>query len=584
MKAVVVKYFLFGLILFSFSCGDSFLDRPPQVNITEESFWQNTQDMETYLNQFYALFPTYGTYDGGAYWLDRSTDNLIPTTYNARLAGLTVTPTSGSNLYYVNIRAVNYFLEKSAAMTLPENEKNPYIGEGLFFRAWYYWDLLKEYGGVPWIDKVLTTESPELYSSRTDRSEVATHILNDLDKAIEYLKPASEVSGFRLNKEIALAFKSRVALFEGTWEKYHNGSVFEASNNRSTYFLEAAIEAAQALIEGKYGTSYRIYSTGNIMKDYMNLFNQDNLQNNPEILFWRKYSTDLKFTHNCQRYIGILAGDFGISKTLIDSYLCSNGRPIHNSAGLYKGDDLPYSVFENRDLRLRQLTFVKGDPITIENGDTIKIFERGPLQMAGENFCPTGYQLKKGSSPENTNKVQTTDQTSITAYILFRYAEVLLNYAEAKAELGLLTQDDVDLTINAIRDRVGMAHLSLDNIVEDPAWDFPELSPIINEIRRERRIELACEGFRWDDLRRWRGHRLIKDIKPLGIKYNPKDYPELVIGKNVFLSADGYVDPYATSLPNGWQFNPERDYLAPLTLEELMLNSNLKQNPGWVTP
>ncbi len=583
MKAIV-NTLLSGLIFFSFSCGDNFLDRPPQINITEESFWQNTQDMETFLNQYYAMFPTYGTYDAGAYWLDRSTDNLIPTTYNARLAGLTVTPTSGSNLYYVNIRSVNYFLEKSEEMDLPDNEKNPYIGEGLFFRAWYYWDLLKEYGGVPWIDKVLTTSSPELYSSRADRSEIAAHILEDLDKAIEYLKPANEAVAFRLNKEIALAFKSRVALFEGTWEKYHNGSKFAASNNRSDYFLDEAMQAAKAIMDGKYGTSYQIYSTGDIEKDYMNLFNQDDLQNNPEIMFWRKYSADLKFTHNCQRYVGILAGDFGISKALIDSYLCSNGRPIHNSDGLYKGDALPYSVFENRDLRLRQLTFVKGDPITIENGDTIKIFERAPLHLAGENFCTTGYQLKKGSSPENTNKVQTTDQTSITAYILFRYAEVLLNYVEAKAELGTLTQEDIDLTINTIRDRIGMAHLSLDNIAEDPAWDFPELSPIINEIRRERRIELACEGFRWNDLRRWKGDRLITGVKPLGIKYNQNDYPELVIGKNVYLSADGYVDPYATSLPNGWQFNPERDYLSPLTLEELMLNTNLKQNPGWTTP
>lgn len=584
MKTKIVKVCLCGLISFLFSCGDSFLDRPPQVNITEEQFWKNTQDMETYLNQFYATLPGYGTYDHGAFSKDQSTDNLIPTTYNTRLAGMLVTPTSGSSLNYGNIRAVNYFLEKSAEMALSDAEKNPYIGEGLFFRAWYYYDLLTNYGGVPWIDKVLTTESPELYSAREDRSETAMHILDDLDKAIEYLKPAIEAVPFRLNKEIALAFKSRVALFEGTWEKYHQGTVFGASNDRSAHFLEAAMQAAQTLMEGTYGTTYRIYSTGNVEKDYMNLFNQDDLQGNPEILFWRKYSVDLKMTHNSQRRYGIMADNIGVSKALIDSYLCSNGRPIRNSEGLYKGDDLPYTVFENRDLRLKQLVFVKGDPITIENGDTIAVFERGSLHLAGENYCPTGYELKKGSTPENTNKVQTTDQTSVTAYIQFRYAEVLLNYAEAKAELGSLTQADIDLTVNAIRDRVGMAHLSLDNIAEDPNWDFPELSPLINEIRRERRIEFACEGFRWDDLRRWRAHHLITSVKPLGIKYNEHDYPELVVGRNVYLSSDGYVDPYATSLPDGWQFDPERDYLSPLTLQELTLNTNLVQNPGWVKP
>lgn len=583
MKAIV-NTLLFCLVIFLFSCGDNFLDRPPLDNITEELFWKNTQDMETYLNNFYAGMPGYPLLYAGMFDDDQNSDNMVSTSYNTTLAGYRTTPTTGSSLYYGNIRSINYFLEKSEETDIPDIEKNPYIGEGFYFRAWLYWDLLSSYGGVPWIDKVLTTSSPELYSSRADRSEIAMHILEDLDKAIEYLKPAKEAEPFRLNKEIALALKSRVALFEGSWEKYHSGSVFAASNNRSDYFFDQAMQAAKDIMDGKYGTLYQIYSTGNIEKDYMNLFNQDDLQNNPEILFWRKYSIDLKLAHNLQRQIGVTAGDIGITKALVDSYLCSNGRPIHNSDGLYKGDDLPYSVFENRDLRLRQLVFVKGDPITIENGDTIRYFERGPLHLAGAKYCPTGYQLKKGANPENTNKVQDTDATSITAYILFRYAEILLNYVEAKAELGALTQNDIDLTINTIRDRVGMAHLSLDNIAKDPAWDFPELSPIINEIRRERRIELACEGFRYNDLRRWRGDRLISGVKPLGIKFNQNIYPEVEVGKNVHLSADGYVEPYATSLPNGWQFNPERDYLSPLTLNELILNPNLKQNPGWETP
>jgi hypothetical protein len=413
---------------------------------------------------------------------------------------------------------------------------------------------------------------------------VVDNILNDLDKAIEYLKAANKATPFRINKEIALAFKSRVALFEGTWEKYHAGTPFAAKEDNSSKFLEIAVQASFDIINGKYGKAYNVYSTGDAQVDYFNLFNQTNLSNNNEILFWRKYDTEEKMGHNSQRYLGVIAANFGLSKSLIDSYLCLNGKPIANSSGMYKGDNLPYEIYENRDPRLAQVSFVKGDPITIEKGDTIRKFDLGAIHLASEQYCPTGFQLKKGFSPENTNKVQTTDLTSTTACIIFRYAEVLLNYVEAKAELGTLNQNDIDKTINTLRDRVGMAHLNMNNITVDPNWSFSGISPIINEIRRERRNELACEGFRFDDIRRWRAHHLVTKVKPLGLKFNRADYPELEEGQNIHLSVDGYVDPYATVLPNGWGFDPEKDYLSPLTIEELSLNTNLTQNPGWTKP
>jgi hypothetical protein len=558
-------------------------------SITEESYWKTTQDLEIYVNQFYTLFPTYdrGSYTGGPYRVDDNSDNMIPSNYNSRLAGFDVTPTSGSSLIYTNVRAVNYFLEKGEALDVIETQlttKQALLGEGYFFRAYVYFDLLANFGGVPWIDKVLTTESPELYSPREARNVIADHILADLDKAVEYLKPANTATPFRLNKEVALALKARVALFEGTWEKYHSGTPFGAIVDNSRKYLEVAAQSAKDLIDGKYGTTFSIYSTGNVDEDYFNLFNQNSLQGNDEILFWKKYDVDLDMGHNWQRFIGIMAGATGISKSLVDSYLCINGKPVSNSDGFYKGDNLPYDVFENRDPRLKQLVFVKGDPITIENNDTINKFVVGPIHLGSENHCTTGYQLKKSSTPENSNHQQTIGLISTTAVILFRYAEVLLVYAEAKTELGELTQNDVDLSINKIRDRVAMPHLDLANISADPNWDFPGLSPVINEIRRERRNEFACEGFRLNDLRRWRAHHLIVGKKPLGVKFNPDDYPSLIPGQDVRLSADGYVEPYATVLPNGWGFKPERDYLSPLTLNELNVNPNLEQNPGWDQP
>jgi len=586
MKSKIIIIACFVCVLFS-SCDGDFLYRPPVTSITEESFWKTTQDLETYINQYYTLFPGYGGYDIGAYGRDVNSDNLIPQSYNTRLAGLSITPTSGSSLSYGNIRGINYFLEKAEALQVSETqvaEKTALLGEGYYFRAHVYWDLLQNYGGVPWIDKVLTTTSPELYAPRETRNVIADHILADLDKAIDYLRPANTAVPFRLNKEIALAFKSRVALFEGTWEKYHKGSPFEAPVDNSRKYLEQAAAAAKDIIDGKYGTGYAIYSTGNKDMDYFTLFNQTDLQSNNEIIFWKKYSTALQTGHNGQRHCGIIAWGIGVSKSMVDSYLCTNGRPISNSDGYYKGDDLPFDIYTNRDPRLKQLVFVKDDPITIESNDTIAKFTVGGIHLSGETFCPTGYQIKKGSNPDNNNRVQRTDFSSETATILFRYGEVLLNYAEAKAELEELTQNDIDMSINKIRDRVDMAHLNMANIITDPDWDFPQLSPIINEIRRERRNELACEGFRFNDLIRWRAHHLITDQVPLGIKFNQDDYPSLVVGQSIYLTPEGFVIPYATILPNGWGFKPERDYLSPLTLQELGLNENLVQNPGWDSP
>ena len=152
---------------------------------------------------------------------------------------------------------------------------------------------------------------------------------------------------------------------------------------------------------------------------------------------------------------------------------------------------------------------------------------------------------------------------------------------------------DVDISVNLLRNRVGMIPMDLGNITTDPDWDFPELSPVINEIRRERRIELAFEATRWDDLARWRAHHLIENKRPIGIKYigsnlegtyfdiDGSGRPTIIVGENFFVDANGFTDPYQVSLPNGFGFNPGRDYLAPIPSDEITLNDNLFQNPGW---
>ena len=208
--------------------------------------------------------------------------------------------------------------------------------------------------------------------------------------------------------------------------------------------------------------------------------------------------------------------------------------------------------------------------------DTVK-FSEPDINLSTNIRSTTGYMIFKGGAPDDADRTG-----AVTANIVFRYAEVLLNYAEAKAELGEATQAVLDATINVLRDRVQMPHLTVTVGFTDQAWEFPALPPLLNEIRRERRVELALEGFRFDDLMRWRAHHLLQ--RPLkGAKYNQ------FVGKpfnpplnNIPVSSDGYIFPYLNSpAVNGWQFDPAKHYLLPLPTNELVLNHNLKQNPGY---
>lgn len=573
MKYLISYIFTFLLLACNFSCKKEFLTRNPLNQITEPEFWKTTSDMEVYLNNFYASLPDWGSHDGGPYWKDNNSDNMAPGLFNTRLSGLLTLPATGGGWDWTSIRAVNLFIEK-APSAAPGALKDHYVGEGFFFRAWFYFNLLQNFGDLPWIDRSLQTNSEELYKPRDPRNLVADNILKDLDDAIQLLQDKETAPLFRINRSIALAFKSRVALFEGSWEKYHAGTSFAAGNPDPQKYFRQAAEAANTLMqEGKYA----IFTQGNPQKDYSLLFNQSDLSGNPEVLFWRKYKLGLS-SHNGQRYLAIIAGNTGVTRSMVRSFLCTDGKPIATSP-LYQGDHTLLHTIANRDPRLDQLIFTPGDPITIDyagGGDTLSVFERAAVNLGGDSRDVTGYQIEKGVYPDKT--LQQGDFMSTTAPIIFRLAEVLLNYAEAKAELGELTQDDLNKSINLLRDRVDMPHLLLNNIDNDPDWDFPDLSPLLNEIRRERRVELACEGFRFADLLRWRAHHLIKSERSKGAWLNTADYPG---GINITVDADGYIDPYQQALPAGFGFDPDRDYLLPLSAYELSLNEALTQNPGW---
>ena len=565
-----------AILMLIASCKKDFLDLTPADQISDPEFWKSTQDMELYVNGLYSVLPGWLlSGSGGNPLLDAGTEMAIsvglwlPT--KNRLDGTINVSSSGGGWDWTNVRNVNYFLEN--ATRVPDGGlKEHYIGEALFFRAWNYFTLLKQFGDLPIITKTLAADDKDaLYASRSSRTEVVNFIISDLDMAVSKLKKKNEVAAQRVSRDIASLFLSRVCLYEGTWEKYHQNDAFKGTTD-GTVFLTKAAQAAKAVIDGA------IYSlaTGNPNQVYYELFNQINLSSNPEILLWRSYSNAQgdQFTNQLWNW----PHGSGYTQDMVRTYLCKDGLPISLSP-LYMGENDIRDVIKNRDPRLVQSIMNPGDPVLINlKNDTTKYTL--PI-LGGAQNDPTGYESQKFRRPQIDPA--TGNQSGELAYIIFRYAEALLNYAEARAELGQLTQGDLDLTINKLRSRVGMPPMTLASITTDPNWpDYGYSLPnYLQEIRRERVAELLTEGFRLDDLMRWAAHKLFVGKRPKGAYYSAElkaAFPNLIVDANNFL------DPYKTALngPNGgWGFNPAKNYLMPIPTNELTLNTSLKQNPGW---
>lgn len=586
MKRYILYFFLAG-ILFSTSCSEDFLERYPLDELAPQDFFHSPEELRLYANRFYTLLPADQGYSF-IFWSERNSDNLVPAEFDVRLAGTRTIPSSAAagGWNWTDIRQTNYFLQHCDQAEGAAADISHYIGEVRFFRAFLYFDKVKTFGDVPWISKPLATNSLDLFYPRTPRNIVVDSIIADLDSAIAWLKPAAKAEVSRLNREIAMLFKARVCLYEGTWEKYHDGTPFGVPGSDGTGFLQQAAGTAEQLMQLN---SFSIYK-GPEGREYWSLFNQFDYTGNKEVMLWKKFDAGLQITHNLGRYLPFGTGKIGMSKSLIDSYLCTDGKPVSVSP-VFMGYDSLLAETSNRDPRLLQSLFLPGYDMTVNSpgGQYDQKFTLPTLDGVGEFRNTTGYAIYKGANPDYSQ--HTNNDIGTQGSIIFRYAEALLILAEAKAELGTLTQADADKTVNALRDRVGMVHLDINNITSDPNWDFPNLSPLINEIRRERRVELVCEGFRWDDLARWRAHHLIVGKRPRGARYTGtnldgayKDYqgnPTIFIGTNLFVDENGYIDPYQVVLPGGFGFSPGRDYLSPIPTDEMTLNGNLSQNPGW---
>lgn len=543
-------YLIFLAIIAFASCKkDSFLNRYPLSDVSPKNFFKDETDLQLYCNQYYSTLPTQYFVD-----LDDNSDDKANASANQFLAGTYTVPTSGGGWDFSFIRTCNYFLANYSKANATADIKNTYVGETLFFRANDYWEKVKQFGDVPYINKYITdTSKSELHGIRMPHKQVMDSVLKDINFAVDHL-PVSAADG-RINKYIALALKARICLWEGTYRKY-----FGVGDE--TPYLQAASDAAvQIMNSGQYS----IYTTGHPQTDYYNLFIQDELRGNPEAIMPMRYLTTV-LTNNFDRQLGE-AGD-GYSKNFVRSYLCTDGLPTSLSP-LYKGDGTPDNEATNRDPRYEQEIATRG--FDFLNGDLIT------LPRIGTSVTSTGYQPIKGRS--SSIAAWNADQSTYDVFI-FRYAETLLIEAEATAELGTCTQATLDLTINKLRDRVGMPHMIIANLVKDPKSDFPTLPVLIDEIRRERRVELASEGFRFDDLHRWHAGTLVNNPETvLGMKLTPAlraQYPVDQVS-SIITDANNYIEVYPGSTRT-WN---DKLYLYPIPTQELTLNPNLKQNPGW---
>lgn len=580
---ILTRLSLILITLGLISCND-YLNVIPKDKMIPENYFRNENELQMFSNTFYTQLP------GESAIIREGVDHIAKSEMSDELRGSRIIPGSGSGWSWGQLRDINTLLEYSINCSDRE-VRNRYDALAKFFRAYFYFEKVKRFGDVPWYDKQLTSNDPDLKKPQDSREYIMSKVIEDLDFAIQYLPSKKDL--YRITKWTALALKSRACLFEGTYRKYHGLTIDEVGYE---FYLNESIKASEAFM-GQ--SQYKLY-LGDPKTVYMDLFaSLDAIED--EIILARNYNKAYGQSHNANFYtLGVTYGRPGLTKRIVNSYLMSDGSRFTD-----KDNYKTLSFLEetkNRDPRLSQ---------TIRTPGYTRIGESTKL-VPDLLTCVTGYQPIKfvmGTKYDGPNSMSENDLP------IFRTAEVYLNLAEAHAEMGTLTQNILDNTIGKIRARVGMPLLDLtesnnnpDPFLMDPTTGYPKVQGdnkgVILEIRRERNIELIMEGFRYYDMMRW------KEGKTFESDYHGLYIPELgsydldgdgnddvcfykgskptstaplfrKVDEEVFLSngESGYISPYK-NIKAKW--NEDRDYLYPIPLDERMLTGGaLKQNPGW---
>ena len=594
MKKNIILYSFIALLSGTAGCSDM-LDEYPLDAISPETYYNNADELRSATNQFYGMFP------GAASGYTESADVVCIFNLPAEVQGIRTVPTSGGGWNWEYLRAVNFYLSHSVRCD-DVDAREHFDGIARFFRAYFYFEKVKRFGEVPWFDRELSSTDPELFRPRDSRDFIMDKILDDLTYAINNISDKKDL--YNVTHWTALALKSRICLFEGTFRKYHGIPGYEK-------FLNECATASKLFIDN---APYAIYQTG--AQPYRDLFSSMNAIEE-EVILARDYDRSQNVMHEANaNTLSPTYGRPGMNKKIVNSYLITNGDRFTDQPG-YETMQY-YDEMQNRDPRLTQT--VVGPGYMRINSDAV----------SSPNFgaSTTGYQITKWVTDASGDGYL----GSSNDYILFRAAEVYLNYAEAKAELGTLTQEDLKISIKKIRDRVGMPNIDMDaaNANPDPYLCALESGyqnvtgpnkGVILEIRRERTIELLLEGFRYYDIIRW------KEGKVFEQPYKGMYFPGLTQGSgdnryDVFDMNDGTVGDkekvdiciYTGKKPSvknirkfyklgdefvltdgdkgniichdiekePRQWREDRDYLYPIpTQERLLSNGTLSQNPNW---
>ena len=579
MKHTIINALFLSAAIACISCEDM-LDYQPKDRLSPDTYFKTETDCELWTNNYYTVFPS----AEGIY--SEPYDVIVRDVLADEISGVRKPMPTDGNWNWEKLREMNFFLSRASQIE-DESVRLEYEGLTRFFRAYFYFEKVKRYGDVPWVDRPLGSDEEELYKGRDSRESVMEKVMEDVDFAIANLPEVQNV--YRVTRWTARALKSRIALFEGTFRKYHGLDGYEE-------FLQACVNASEPFLTGPYS----IYTSGST--PYQDLFTSQNAIGT-EIILARAYTSAISgMTHDVNGHLtGATMGRPGMTRNVVNMYLMRDGSRYTDQA------DYATKTFveecKNRDLRMAQTLRTPG-------------YKRigGSKELAPDlSRSTTGYQLIKYLTEEryDANKASTNDMP------LFRLAEVLLNYAEAKAELGTLKQADLDNTIRPLRVRAGLPDLDMEeaNAHPDPYLSSSETGyanvtgankGVILEIRRERTLETPMEGLRYWDIMRWKeGKRFEKPIEGLYFpgtgEYdldgngsvdvciydtekapgNSADVLYLKLGSDIVLSGETSGNVLAHSTQQRiW--NEERDYLYPIPTDDRVLTQGaISQNPGW---
>ena len=573
------RYMILAVMLLALTACEDFLTRRPKDELSPDTYFKTETECQLYTNNFYTILPA------ATDFYQEDDDYIIPNSLSTKVIGNRVVPTTSGTWNWNMLRQINFFLSRSHQCE-DNDVRERYEALARFFRAYFYFEKVKRYGDVAWVDEPIDANDKTLYRGRDPRAMVMEHVLEDIDFAIENLPSGKDV--FRVTKWTALALKSRIFLFEGTFRKYHGLQGWE----------DCLKESAAASLKFINESGYGIYKSGTT--PYQSLFTLAD-SDRSEVILTRAYKQSISLVHDANgAFTSTTSSRNGLAKDVVDMYLMSDGSRFTDKPR-YEAMDF-YDETQNRDPRLAQTIRTPG---YTRMGDT---------ELLAPNMAAvtTGYQPIKYVCDKKYDSYQTSENDMP----VFRTAEVYLNYAEAKAELDQLTQGDLDISVNKIRARVSMPAINMDQANADPdpylldkTTGYPNVTKsantgVILEIRRERTVELILEGFRYWDIMRWKeGKRFERPFYGMRLdgvgeydldRNGTVDF--VVYEGDAPATAQGvvYKSLSELNLSSGTEgnivlhsdikrsFDESKDYLYPIPTEDIVLTQGVvKQNPGW---